>query len=262
MTAEVRIRIDPDEPRLAWVTIAQPARRNALSQAMALELARGFQALSAREDIGCVVLQGEGEAAFCAGADITEFGTERGDPEVAKRFDAVFQGAADAVGDCRHPVIAAIRGACVGGGLQLAMPCDLRIAGEGARFGVPVARLGLTAAWGELAPMVRIAGPAFTLELLLEGAIVGAPRALAAGLVNRVVADEAVPAEARAAAARILAGAPLVARWHKRFVRRLTEPGALAPEEIEAAYACFGTADYAEGWRSFVQKRAPRFEGR
>jgi enoyl-CoA hydratase len=248
--------------RLAVVEISQPARRNALTQQMALDLRDSLQAMSARDDVGCVLLRGDGPLAFCAGADISEFGERRGDPEVARQFDAVFQGAADAIGQCRHPVVAAISGACVGGGLQLAMQADLRLAGRGARFGVPVSKLGLAAAWGELAPMVQLAGPAVTLEILLEGGLIGAERAAAVGLVNRVVDDDTLPAEAEACVRRILAGAPLVARWHKQFVRRLQSPGPLSADEIAQAYACFGTADYQEGWQAFLAKRTPAFQGR
>lgn len=247
---------------LARVTIAQPARRNAITQGMALELARVFDTLAADPQVRCVLLTGDGPLAFSAGADITEFGSRRGDPAMAAEFDRVFQGAADAIGRCPQPVVAAIRGACVGGGLQMALQCDLRIAGQSARFGVPVNKLGLAAAWGEIEPMVRIAGSAFTLELLLEGSIVDSARALQVGLVNRVVADDEVLAQAEASAARILAGAPQVARWHKRFVQRLADPRGLSAEELAEAYACFGTADYAEGHSAFVAKRTPRFVGR
>jgi enoyl-CoA hydratase/carnithine racemase len=247
--------------RLARVTIAQPARRNAISQAMARELAAVFDRIAADSSVGCVLLTGEGALAFSAGADITEFGDQRGNPEVARHFDAVFQGAADAIGRCPQPVVAAIRGACVGGGLQMAMQCDVRIAGQSARFGVPVNKLGFAAAWGEIAPMVRIAGAPFTLELLLEGSIVGSARAVRAGLVNRVVDDDAVLATAEAAAVRVLAGAPQVARWHKQFVRRLADPKELSEAEIAEAYLGFGSADYAEGRSAFADKRQPRFTG-
>jgi enoyl-CoA hydratase/carnithine racemase len=247
--------------RLAVVEISQPNKRNALSQQMALDLRETLQALSARDDVGCVLLRGDGPLAFCAGADISEFGERRGDPDVARQFDAVFQGAADAIGGCRHPVVAAIRGACVGGGLQLAMQADIRLAGRNARFGVPVSKLGLAAAWGELAPMVQLAGAAVTLEILLEGGLIGAERAASVGLVNRVVDDEALAAEAQATAERILAGAPLVARWHKQFVRRLQNPRELSADELAQAYACFGTADYQEGWQAFLAKRTPAFRG-
>jgi len=248
--------------RLARVIISQPARRNALTQSMAIELRRRFDELGADGSVGCILLRGAGEQAFCAGADISEFGERRGDPAVAREFDRVFQSAADGIGTCPHPVIAQIQGACVGGGLQLAMQCDLRICGASSRFGVPVSRLGLAAAWGELEPMVHLAGAAFTLEVLLEGTLVDAARAERSGLVNRVVADDAVDSEARAAAERILAGAPLVARWHKRFVRRLLEPRPLEPAEIDEAYACFATADYREGYETWLAKTKPRFTGR
>jgi enoyl-CoA hydratase len=245
---------------VAVVTIHQPAKRNALTQAMAVELVQVFAALKRDDALRCVILRGAGEQAFCAGADIREFGERRGDPEVAAAFDRVFQGAADAIGECPHPVIAAIDGACVGGGLQLAMQCDLRVASAGARFGVPVARLGLAAAWGELKPMVDLAGAAVTLELLLEGTLIDAERALAVGLINALTPAPAYAA-AHERAQRIAAGAPLVARWHKQFIRRLLDPRALSAAELAEAYACFATADYREGYGAFLAKRLPQFRG-
>ena len=125
-------------------------------------------------------------------------------------------------------MIAQIRGLCVGGGLELTTTCDLRICGSGARFGIPVKRLGLVVSYTELKPLLDLIGPANALEVLLEGRIHSADDALRMGLVNRVVADDEVEHEVFATAMRIAEGAPLVARWHKKFTRRLMQPEALA----------------------------------
>jgi enoyl-CoA hydratase/carnithine racemase len=151
---------------------------------------------------------------------------------------------------------------CVGGGLELAARGDIRIAGEGARFGMPVKKLGLTVDYGELAILMRLMRPADTLELLLEGRLIGAAEARDKGLVNRVVPDAEVEAEAYATAERIAEGAPLSARWHRKFVYRLLDPRPLTEEERSEPYLCYGTEDYRIGTEAFVRKVTPVFKGR
>jgi enoyl-CoA hydratase/carnithine racemase len=220
-----------------------------------------FEQLTADESLRCVVLRGAGEA-FAAGADIAEFKNERHDVESARHYGAVVHAALEAIFACRHPVIALIKGPCVGGGLEIAARVDLRICGESARFGIPVNRLGAVVAYQEMKPLLQIVGPAAMLEILLEGSILDAAQAEKKGVVNRVVADAEVENEVYAAAKRIAAGAPLVARWHKQFVRRLLEPAPLTADELEDNYACFGTEDFQSGYRSFLDKTKPVFKGR
>jgi enoyl-CoA hydratase/carnithine racemase len=167
-----------------------------------------------------------------------------------------------AVAECRHPTVALIQGACVGGGLLVASQCDLRICNESARFGVPVKNLGLTESYDELQGMMRVIGPVASLEILLEGRIWGAREAYEKGLVNRVVPDGGVVEEAYATARRIADGAPLVARWHKKFIRRLLDPRPLSAEERDEGYACFDTEDFKAGVAAFLAKTKPDFKGR
>jgi len=156
-----------------------------------------------------------------------------------------------------------IHGPCAGGGLEIACMCDLRIAGESARLGVPINRLGFPIAYDELAALLPLTGRAVALEILVEGRMWGAGEALAKGLLTRVVPDAELEREAYASARRIAEGAPLVNRWHKRFVRRLApQPAALTPAEIEENFAYFATEDYRIGMEAFARKQKPRFKGR
>ena len=249
---------------VATVAIDNPDKLNALTVAMWQELARVMHALSADDALRCVVLRGAGEQAFAAGADIAEFATVRNTREqgVTYHREHVY-GALKAVADCRHPVLAMIHGPCVGGGLELACQCDLRIAGESARFGVPINRLGFSIAYDELVAVLPVVGRTAALEILLEGRVWDAREAFAKGLLTRVVSDGQLAAETRATVARITAGAPLVARWHKQFIRRLTpQPAPLTAAEIDASFAYFETEDFREGYAAFMQKRKARFAGK
>jgi enoyl-CoA hydratase len=259
MTGSIQVGRDG---AIATVTIDNPGRLNALTTLMWRQLAEAFRGLSADDDIRCIVLRGAGDKAFAAGADIAAFETERYDVPSAKQYGQVLHGGLAAIDQCRHPVIAMIKGACIGGGLEVASRCDLRICGESSRFGIPVNRLGLVVAYEEMRGLVDLAGPAGALEIVLEGRVFGAAEAERKGLVNRVVADDAVETEATATAARIAAGAPLVARWHKKFIKRLLDPTPLSDAEREDNYACFGTEDFRIGYRAFLAKTKPDFKGR
>jgi enoyl-CoA hydratase len=247
---------------IATVALNDPERLNALTKAMWQRLGETMRTLSDDDSLRCVVLRGAGNKAFAAGAHIAEFATERADRTQARVYGTLIHDAMHSVASCRHPTIALIHGACIGGGLEIAAMCDLRICGTSSRFGVPINRLGLTMGYGELQGLLALAGRAVALEILLEGRIFDAKEAYEKGLVNRVVADEAVERETFATAARIAAGAPLVARWHKQFVERLTPHVDITPEEWDEGFACFDTDDYREGVAAFLDKRKAEFRGR
>jgi enoyl-CoA hydratase/carnithine racemase len=225
-------------------------------------LGEAMTELSADDEIRCVVLRGAGGKAFAPGNDISEFETERFDPASAKAYGAVMHTTLAAIRDCRHPTVALIEGICVGGGLEIAALCDLRICGESSRFGVPIKHLGLVMAYAEIEGLLGLVGRAATLEILLEGRVFGAQEAKDMGLVNRVVPDDQVEVEAMETARRIAEGAPLVARWHKQFLRRLDDPRPLTGAELDEGFACFDTEDFRIGTRSFLDKTKPEFKGR
>ncbi len=247
---------------IATVVLNRPDKLNAMTKPMWRRLGEVIAALSDEDDLRCLVLRGAGGRAFCPGNDISEFTTERSNPEQAKAYGEILHRTLGALKDCRHPTVALIEGICVGGGLEIAALCDIRVCGRSSRFGVPINRLGLVMAYPEIAGLRDLVGAATTLEILLEGRVFGADEAREKGLVTRVVADDRVEAEAYETAGRIAAGAPLVARWHKKFLRRLERPGPLTEEERDEGYACYGTEDFQIGYRSFLLKRTPEFEGR
>lgn len=259
MTGEVLVERDGD---IATVVLSAPERLNAMNLAMWQGIADTFAALDADEDLRCIVIRGAGDKAFAAGADIAEFEHERFDVESAARYGAAMAAALDNTSNCRHPIVAMIKGACVGGGLELVSCVDMRICGQSSRFGVPVKNLGLVVALNEMQAVAGLVGKAVALEIVLEGRVFGAEEAMQKGLVNRIVPDDEVEKEAYATARRIAEGAPLVARWHKKFARRLTDPTPLTEADIAESYECFGTEDFQIGYKAFLAKEKPKFTGR
>jgi enoyl-CoA hydratase/carnithine racemase len=247
---------------IATVTLNKPERMNALDRSMWARLAEIFRDLDRDETLRCVILRGAGDQAFAAGADIAEFERERATVAQAREYGRIVQEGMDAIAGCRHPVVALITGACVGGGLEIAAICDLRICGASSRFGVPVKNLGLVMAYGELKGLIDLVGRAIALEIVFEGRVFGAQEAKDKGLVNRVVPDNKVEDEVLATARRIAEGAPLVHRWHKKFAHRLADPRPLTAEEYDESFVCFGTEDYRIGYQAFLAKRKPEFKGR
>lgn len=247
---------------LATVTLNRPEKMNALDLAAWAELMRVMTDLDGDETLRCVVIRGAGSRAFAAGADIAAFAAERGNPQQARSYGEAVERATMAVRACRHPTIAMIYGACVGGGLVLAACCDLRISACSGRFGAPLAGLGMTMPLREMKLLVDLVGAGNALQILLEGQVFDAAEALRLGLVHRVVDDGGLAAEAEATANRIAAGAPLVARLHKKFVRRLLDPKPLTAAEIEESYAALASEDYKIGVAAFLAKQKPKFTGR
>jgi enoyl-CoA hydratase len=247
---------------IATAILNRPEKLNALTRPMWKRLGEVFTQLSADDGVRCIILRGAGTKAFAPGNDISEFATERSDIEQARAYGEDMRRTLEAIDACRHPVVAQIHGICVGGGLEIAGLTDVRICGESSRFGVPINKLGLVMAYAEIGSLIALAGEATALEILLEGRVFDAREAKDKGLVTRVVPDAEVEGEARAAAQRIADGAPLVARWHKKFARRLRDPRPLTPAEYDEGFACFGTEDFRIGYEAFLAKRKPQFKGK
>jgi enoyl-CoA hydratase/carnithine racemase len=247
---------------VATVVINRPEKHNAFSVAMYRRLREIMEACDADGDLRCVVLRGAGGRAFSAGADISEFEATRSSKAKAREYARTTHPALASIRACRHPVVACIQGLCVGGGFGLAALSDIKICGESSRFGVPIKRLGLVEGYDELEPIVRALGAGPTLEILLTGDLLDAQAALRIGVVNRVVPDERVEEEAQTLARRIAEGAPLAARWHKRFVYDLVARRPLTEAQKDVSYDCFDTEDFQIGLRSFLAKTRPEFVGR
>lgn len=255
------ILVGRDGP-IATVVLNRPDKLNALTRPMWQGLGDAVRALSADDSLRCIVLRGAGERAFSPGNDIGEFATARSNKAQAIEYGAIMHATAQALENCRHPIVAQIHGICVGGGLEIAAFADVRICGTSSRFGAPIKNLGLVMAYAEMAPLARLVGPAVALEILLEGRIFDAAEAKEKGIVTRVVPDAEVAAEARAAAQRIADGAPLAARWHKKFARRLADPRPLTDAERDECFDCFDTEDFRIGYSAFLAKTKPAFVGR
>lgn len=256
-----QIEVERDGP-VATVVLNRPRKHNALTRRMWHKLGEAVVTLSADNAVRCVVLRGAGNKAFSSGNDIGEFEKERANIPQARRYGADMKRTIDALQSCRHPLVALINGVCVGGGLEIAANCDIRICGASSRFGAPINRLGLVMSYAELESLLNLVGRATTLEILLEGRIFGAEEAREKGLVQRVVPDDMLEEEALATVQRIVDGAPLVARWHKKFIDRLSDPALLTNEEIDEGFLCFGTRDFEVGLKAFLEKKKPDFTGR
>jgi enoyl-CoA hydratase/carnithine racemase len=247
---------------IATITLNRPHKLNALTRPMWQRLGEVAGEVAELDDVRCVILRGAGEQAFAPGNDISEFPTERSNVEQARAYGAAMHATIEAIWAIPQPVIAMIHGICVGGGLEIAGLADLRICGASARFGAPINRLGLVMAYAEIKCLIDLVGAATALEILFEGRIFGAQEAKEKGIVTRIVPDAEVESETLATAQRIADGAPLVARWHKKFARRLGQGTPLSASEIDEGFECFGTEDFRIGYQAFLAKVKPEFKGR
>ncbi len=254
------------EGDLATVTLDRVEKRNAFNLGMWEEIKGTFTSLDENRDLKCIVIRGSDDKFFGVGADISEFEKERNSSQSARAYGEVMHGAMHSVQSCCHPVIARIGGLCVGGALELALMCDIRICSHSSRFGVPINKLGLVMAYPEIAALVRVVGPSIALEILYEGKILDGQEARDKGLVNRVVEDSSLDQEVSDLVTSICEGAPLVNRWHKKFVYNMLGKGmqidSLSNEELSEGFECYDTEDFNIGVNSFLNKTSPKFKGK
>ena len=253
------------EPPLAWVVVNRPAAHNALNALVWEGLAAAARELAGDGSIRVVVLRGAGDKAFISGADISEFSSIRANAEMAAAYDRLAAQAWLALHTAPQPVVAMINGLCYGGGVSVALACDLRIAGDHARFAVPAARLGLSYPMeGGVERLVQVVGPTHAADILLSAQPLDATEAWRIGLVNRVVPRAELESATRAYALRIAEGAPLTLAAHKVAIQESLRPPGVRDTArlLDAVRRCFSSADYQEGVTAFLEKRPPRFQGR
>ncbi|MBT5050416.1 MAG: enoyl-CoA hydratase [Rhodospirillaceae bacterium] len=249
---------------IGWMTFNNPARRNAIGFAMREAILEIIDDFNSDDDVRVIVMQGAGDKAFVSGSDISEFAERRATPEQREIYDALSSKVNEAYGRIEKPLIAMIRGFCMGGGLGTALQADLRIASEGSEFGVPAAKLGVGYPYRNMKKLIDVVGPAKTKEIFFTGRRFSDQEALAMGLINQLVPADALEDTVRELAATIAGNAPLTVRSTKVIVAEaFKDPDerdiAMCDELVEA---CMNSDDYAEGRTAFMEKRKPNFVGR
>jgi enoyl-CoA hydratase/carnithine racemase len=260
-----KLVLDYPAPAVARLTISNPERRNALDHDILNALAETLPHLDRGIEIRCVLITGTGSV-FSAGYDIAGIPAETFATDAEALVAHPFHEAMEAVSAHPYPVLCGINGHCLGGGLELAVRCDLRLCALSAKLGMPPAKLGLIYSHTGLQKFIDVVGYARTKELFLTGRNLSGPRAMAIGLVNDTVPDDRLAEEAVSLASEIAAGAPLSARGNKRAIEVLTSHPRLTEEQerelIELRRSCFQSEDFREGIKAFAEKRKPEWRGR
>jgi len=246
---------------IATLTFNNPERHNAMSLDMWRGASAALEKFEQNPAVRVIVLTGSGGKAFVSGADISKFESERDTLEAVSEYNAAVDQFSSGLAECSKPAIAMIRGYCIGGGLGIAVCCDLRVANDAARFAVPAAKLGLGYGYTNIRRIMDLVGPQFVTEMFLTARQFDSADALRTGLVNRVVPDPEIESYVRELAETIAGNAPLTIRAVKRIVRELRsdEPDVAACDAL--VKQCFESADYREGRQAFLEKRKPVFRG-
>ena len=249
---------------IGWIIFNQPERHNAVSLAMWQALEVIVDHFEHNPEIRVVVVRGAGEKAFVSGADISEFETQRSGEEATRHYNEISQRAMRRLRELRKPTLAMIQGYCIGGGVAVALSCDIRLSADNARFGVPAAKLGLGYEYEGVSKLVDLVGPSFAKEIFYTARQFNAQEARDMGLINRVVTVDALPALVNEYATTIAGNAPMTVASIKTIV------GEIVKDESQRDLAkcdrvvdeCFNSADYREGRTAFMEKRKPVFQGR
>lgn len=247
---------------IGWITFNQPEKRNAISLSMWQGVQAAAQAFGADDSVRVVVLSGAGGKAFASGADISEFEKSRSNANAEAEYHRSGAAARKALLGMDKPLIAMVQGYCVGGGCATALLTDMRIATPESRFGIPAARLGVAYATESLARLMALVGPSVAKDIMFTGRLLPADEALASGLVNKVVAPEALEDTVTAIARQIVANAPMTIRHARSALNMLAGDTPRDDSRLDTLYrACFDSADFAEGRTAFMAKRKPVFRG-
>ena len=249
---------------VGWIVFDSPARRNAMNNAMWAGIPPAMAAFDADREVRCVAFRGAGSEAFSAGADISEFDQIRSQPSAVAAYDGLLDRVLHAIQDSRKPSVAMIHGFCMGGGLEVALACDLRYCGEGAQFAIPAAKLGLAYNVEGHKRLVETVGHARTREIMFLGRRYKAAEALSIGLVHGVVPDQGLEKLVEEILQTLAENAPLAIANTKTIVEEYVKSsGAPDYAVMEAAMKrCTASEDYKEGRRAFMEKRKPRFTGK
>lgn len=245
------------------VVFNQPEKRNAMSVDMWAGMGQAMEVFAEDPAVRCVILEGAGDKAFVSGADISQFEQNRANADAQRDYDRTTSAGRARLGAFRKPVLAKIRGFCMGGGLGIAMSADIRIASEDSQFGIPAAKLGIAYGFDMVRALVDLVGPAHAHMILMTGERLGAAEAERIGLINRMVPAAALEATVAGLAATMAANAPLSLTTNKQTVKAVLQDRADRDGgALQAAMAgCFDSADYREGRRAFMEKRKPAFIG-
>jgi enoyl-CoA hydratase len=252
------------DKHIGWITFNNPARLNAVSLEMWQGLADIANDFASDDEIRVVVVHGAGEKAFVSGADISEFAQQRNSAEATEKYDAVAQEGTQALKNLNKPTLAMIDGYCIGGGVAVALNCDMRIAADHSRFAVPAAKLGLGYEYDGVRKLVDVVGPSFAKEIFFTARQFSASEALTMGLINRMVPKEDLLAYVQQYAETIAANAPMTVASIKTIVGEIVKDESVRDvahcDQLVAA--CFNSADFTEGRTAFMEKRKPVFTGR
>lgn len=248
---------------IGWLTFNNPARRNAVSIDMWEAIPKVLDRFEQDPEIRVIVLKGEGDKAFVSGADVSQYEKDRSTAEGIQRYEEIAGRVAGRLQTCDKVIIAMIRGYCLGAGVNISLCCDLRIAADDARLGIPAAKLGLGYRASSLKNLVDTVGPAFAREVLITGRQFKADEAKTMGFVHRVAPVAELESLVLEYCAMISENAPLTLRASKRIVRELLKSTAYDAEACAALVKqCFESQDYIEGRRAFMEKRKPVFQGK
>jgi enoyl-CoA hydratase/carnithine racemase len=249
---------------VGWIVFNQPAKRNAINGAMWRGIAPAMKRFDADEEVRCVALRGAGAEAFSAGADISEFKEIRARRESVSQYDGLLDEVLHAIQDSRKPSLAMIHGFCMGGGLEVALACDLRYCGESAQFGIPAAKLGLAYNVEGHKRLVETVGHARAREIMFLGGRYDAAEALAMGLVHRILRDAQLEEFVNGVLKTLGDNAPLAIANSKTIIEEYVKANGEPDHKVmaEAMDRAARSADYEEGRKAFMEKRKPRFQGK